>query len=51
MSPIDFSEERLKQPKKPGMFFDKVDEDDRVRTHGVVTEIGPVWNWLPEFEE
>src|SRR3974390_557085 len=37
---IHFSEKRLNQRKKPGMFFDEVDEDGRVHSYGAAAEIG-----------
>src|SRR5437016_12744523 len=37
---IDFSEKRLEQRKKLGMFFNEVDEDRGVHTHGAAPDIG-----------
>src|SRR5208283_2314267 len=37
---IHFSEKGLDQRKKPGMFFDEVDEDGRVHSYRATTEIG-----------
>src|SRR5258706_175668 len=37
---IHFSEKRLNQGKKLGMFFDEVDEDGRVHPYSAAAEIG-----------
>src|SRR5215472_13400734 len=38
---IDFSEKRLQQRKKAGMFFDEVDEDRGIYAHRAAADIGP----------